>query len=76
MKNHRNEYNGKIESILRVYLRPVMGRKNLHVITQAHASKVLFDGTSLFTYILFNLEVFASLAVAFFQSLDALQCRI
>ncbi len=42
----RNVYKGQRLSASRAYLRPVMKRKNLTVLTRALANRVLFDGTT------------------------------
>ncbi|XP_067947042.1 alcohol dehydrogenase [acceptor]-like [Watersipora subatra] len=41
---HVSAKNGQRESTAKVYLRPAMGRSNLHVVTGAHTTKVLFEG--------------------------------
>jgi choline dehydrogenase len=41
----RNIHDGRRLSAARAYLHPVMGRQNLDVVTFAHVTKVLFDGT-------------------------------
>jgi choline dehydrogenase len=42
----RNVYRGRRLSASKAYLHPVMGRKNLTVLTRALVHKVLFDGTT------------------------------
>ncbi|MDP9317657.1 MAG: choline dehydrogenase [Actinomycetota bacterium] len=41
----RNVHRGRRLSAARAYLHPVMNRKNLEVVTLAHVTKVVFDGT-------------------------------
>jgi choline dehydrogenase len=41
----RNVHRGRRLSAARAYLHPVMGRKNLDVVTRAFVTRVLFDGT-------------------------------
>jgi choline dehydrogenase len=41
----RNVHRGRRLSAARAYLHPVMGRKNLDVVTRTFVTKVLFDGT-------------------------------
>ena len=40
-----NRYRGRRLSASRAYLHPVIGRSNLTVITRAHATRILFEGT-------------------------------
>jgi choline dehydrogenase len=42
-KNQFTIKNGKRMSTAETYLRPVMGRDNLHVLTNAHVTRILFD---------------------------------
>ncbi len=40
-----NRHRGRRLSAARAYLHPVMDRPNLHVVTRAHATRIVFDGT-------------------------------
>ena len=50
-------------STSKVYLRPAYARENLHILTEAHASKVLIKGIVLFVPIYGNRE-FLTMSVA------------
>ena len=41
----RNVYRGRRQSAARAYLHPVLHRKNLNLITKAHATRLVMDGT-------------------------------
>ena len=41
----RNVYRGRRQSAARAYLHPVLHRKNLNLITKAHATRLIMDGT-------------------------------
>ena len=41
----RNVYRGRRLSAARAYLHPVLHRKNLHLVTKAHATRLIMDGT-------------------------------
>jgi len=41
----RNVYRGRRLSAARAYLHPVLHRKNLHLVTKAHATQLIMDGT-------------------------------
>ena len=41
----RNIYRGRRQSAARAYLHPVMSRPNLRVVTWAHTTRILFNGT-------------------------------
>ena len=41
----RNVYRGRRQSAARAYLHPVLGRDNLNLITKAHATRLVMDGT-------------------------------
>ena len=41
----RNVYRGRRQSAARAYLHPVLHRKNLNLVTKAHATRLVMDGT-------------------------------
>jgi len=41
----RNVYRGRRQSAARAYLHPVLGRDNLNLVTKAHATRLVMDGT-------------------------------
>ena len=45
--SQKNVYNGERQSTARTYLKRARQRTNLHILTQAHVSKVIFKGRRL-----------------------------